>query len=303
MSSWHAYPSIFNVGHRAVQDLTNGNVLVEEKIDGSQFSFGICEDEEGASRLRVRSKGAEFPVDAPPKMFEKACETVKRLEPRLHPGWTYRAEYLAKPTHNTLPYHRVPKDHLILFDVNTEQEGYLGHTEKSVEAQRLGLEVVPLLFFGHVATPAELRAFLETDSILGGVKIEGMVIKPLHYDVFGQDKKCLMAKFVSEKFKEAHRRVWKVETRVDRIQRVIDAYGTSARWDKAIQHLRDAGALEGAPQDIGKLMAEVPGDIFAECEGEIKDALWELFKKDLTRGWVRGLPEYYKQRLLEAQFE
>jgi hypothetical protein len=54
MNSWHSYPSIYNLGHRALQDLLTVSVNVEEKVDGSQFSFGITEEGE----IKLRSKGA-----------------------------------------------------------------------------------------------------------------------------------------------------------------------------------------------------------------------------------------------------
>jgi ATP-dependent RNA circularization protein (DNA/RNA ligase family) len=36
-----SYPSIYALGHRAIRELFDGPVVVEEKIDGSQFSFGV----------------------------------------------------------------------------------------------------------------------------------------------------------------------------------------------------------------------------------------------------------------------
>jgi len=41
MSSWGHYCQIYNLGHRAIADLLRGPVIIEEKIDGSQFSFGL----------------------------------------------------------------------------------------------------------------------------------------------------------------------------------------------------------------------------------------------------------------------
>lgn len=42
MDSFHSYPAVFNLGHKAIESLlTSGPVIVEEKIDGSQFSFGV----------------------------------------------------------------------------------------------------------------------------------------------------------------------------------------------------------------------------------------------------------------------
>jgi len=34
-----SYPSIYNLGHRYLGDLLDGPVVVEEKVDGSQFSM------------------------------------------------------------------------------------------------------------------------------------------------------------------------------------------------------------------------------------------------------------------------
>src|ERR1017187_8017914 len=175
MNSWHNYSSIFNVGHKAVADLLKVPVYVEEKIDGSQFSFGITEEGE----LKVRSKGCEMVVDAPEKMFSLAVNTVLGLRDRLHPGWTYRCEYLRSPKHNALIYSRIPKNHIIIFDIEIGECEFLEYGDKKEEAERLGLEVVPLLGFGIITKVEDIRLHLETISILGGQKIEGVVIKPI----------------------------------------------------------------------------------------------------------------------------
>ena len=54
MDSWHSYPQIYALGHRYITELLLDPVLVEEKIDGSQFSFGVFEVE-GEHQLRCRS--------------------------------------------------------------------------------------------------------------------------------------------------------------------------------------------------------------------------------------------------------
>lgn len=309
-TSWHSYPSIFALGHRAIADLLRGPVWVEEKVDGSQFSFGVfpsfdADGRQDGTVLRVRSKGAVMIPDAPEPMFNEAVETAKRLAPLLTVGWTYRGEYLKKPRHNGLAYDRIPKDHVILFDVNNGHERYLGQDDKRREADRLGLEVVPLLSSGVVDDIAAFRAFLDRESVLGGQPIEGVVVKPLGYDAFGPDKKCLMGKFVSEAFKETQAKAWKADnpTSGDILSRLGDAYTTQARWMKAVQHLRERGALEQSPRDIAKLIAEVPDDIRKECEDEIKTALFQWAWPHLRRAVTRGAPEWYKNELLKAQFE
>lgn len=302
MQSWHSYPSIFNLGHRMVRDLLNGPVLVEEKVDGSQFSFGVDDE---TSEIKIRSKGCQMNIEAPEKMFQLAVNTVIELAPILHRGWTYRAEYLAKPKHNTLIYTRIPNKHLIVFDINTGDECYLPYEEKAAEAARIGLEVVPKIYEGEIKTIEEFRKFLETDSILGGQKVEGVVIKPVGYGLFGQDKKCVLGKFVSEAFKEAHSHEWRTSnpTQNDILYKLQMEYAVEARWMKAVQHLKEAGKLQDSPSDIGLLLKEVKEDIAKECEDEIKEKLYKWAKDHVLRGSTAGLPEWYKEKLLKLQFE
>lgn len=295
-SSWHSYPSIFALGHRAVADLFDGPVLVEEKIDGSQFSFGRFDGE-----LRCRSKGAVLNLIAPEAMFREAIETATALD--LRDGWTYRAEYLKKPKHNTLAYDRIPIRHLMIFDVNAGDEVYLSYDEKATEAARIGLEVVPRIIEGVIEDVTTFRALLDATSILGGQKIEGVVVK--NYARFGPDKKALMGKFVSERFKETHAAEWRKENPKsgDVVQNLIRVYATPARYQKAMQHLAEAGRLEGSPRDIGLLLKETAEDIERECAEEISRALYQWAWPQIRRGAVAGVPQWYKDRLVERQFE
>lgn len=303
--SWHSYPSTFALGHRALADLLDGPVLVEEKVDGSQFSFGVFDrgDEIGLE-LRCRSKGAQLNLLAPEKMFENAIATAQALFNQLRVGWTYRAEYLVKPKHNALAYDRVPAQHLILFDINPAHEEYLPWETKADEAARLGLEVVPRLLHGALADISVLREMLQRVSILGGQPIEGVVIK--NYARFGLDKKVLIGKYVSEAFKEVHAAEWKAANpnAGDIVQELIGTYRTPARWQKALQHLREAGKIEDSPRDIGLLMREVPEDIAQEAMDEIKLKLWSWAWPKIRRGVGAGIAEWYKESiLLPRQFQ
>ena len=317
MNSWHSPQGIFNLGHRAVKDLFTVPVQVQEKVDGSFFAFGIYPTAEGVgitnnsealangtAELKVRSKGAMMIPDAPEALFKKAVAAVKDRLHLLHPGWQYRGETLAKPGHNALVYNRTPKDNVILFDILTDEETYLSYDQLKAEAERIGFEVVPQLYQGIVNSAEELRKFLDTESILGGQKIEGVVVKPLE-PMYGPDKKMLFGKFVSEAFKEVHRGAWKKAnpTNKDILQKLGDAYGTQARWQKAVMHLREQGKIEDSPKDIGLLMREIPQDVLKECEEEIKNLLFKYAWPHVSRMITRGVPEWYKDCLLRAQFE
>jgi len=292
----HSYPSVYNIGHKLILDIFEDDVLLEEKIDGSQFSMVL--DAEG---LHMRSKGAEIFADAPEKMFNKAVENVKNLD--LHHGWVYRCEYLQKPKHNTLCYERVPERNLILFDINTGDEIYLSYEEKLAEAERLGLEVVPQIWYGKIENAEVFKTMLNRISILGGTDIEGIVVK--NYNKFTPDKKAMFGKYVSEKFKEVHGGEWRKNnpTGGDIVNDLILRYRTPARWMKAVQHLRDVGTLEQSPRDIGNLIKEIQEDTKKECEEEIKKILFDHFWKNISRGITAGAPEWYKEELLKLSFE
>lgn len=294
----HGYPSIYALGHRALADLLVDPVVVQEKVDGSQISFGVDQNHD----LHMRSKGAALSIAAPDKMFGKGVEYVKSIQSELIPGWTYRGEYLAKPKHNALAYDRTPKNHIVLFDINDGLESYVGHDTVILWADHLGLEAIPLLHRGMVEDLGFFRSLLDRESFLGGQKIEGVVVK--NYLKFGPDKKALMGKFVSEQFKEVHAREWKLENpnQGDVIQRIASRYTTAARWEKALIHLREAGKIEGSPRDIGVLVKEVWPDILKECEPDMRDELWTWAQDQIRRKVCHGLPEWYKQRLLELQF-
>lgn len=298
MSEIRSYPKVYNLGHRAIRGLLDGPVVVQEKIDGSQFSFGVIDGE-----LRVRSKGREIPLPSTDKLFAGAIATAERLFKgiQLVPGWIYRGEAMMAPKHNTLEYERAPEGNFVLFDIDTGLEDRVGiRADLTHIAGHLGVEVVPELFRGEVDDIDQLKELLTRESMLGG-PIEGIVVK--NYNRWGQDGKMLMGKWVREAFKEQHRKNWKSGGSKDVVQRLIEQYRHERRWEKAVERRRDDGELANEPRDIGPLIASIQQDILDECEDEIKDRLFAEFKSKITRGAVAGFAEWYKSRLAELQFE
>lgn len=299
-----SYSSLIHIGHRTIKTIFDGPVVVQEKVDGSQISFGVNAEGE----LFMRSKGAQLNLAAPDKMFAKGVEAVQTVFTvhGLKPGFVYRGEYLQRPKHNTLAYDRTPKQHIVIFDVEDRNQGeqfFLTSAQAREEAERLGFEYVPIIYEGVVSDTTVLRGFLDRVSFLGGAKIEGVVVK--NYSKFTTDHKVMMGKFVSEEFKEVHSGSWKEAnpTQKDIQTRLIDGLRTPARFQKAVQHLRDAGVLTDSPKDIGPLIKEVQADIKKECLEEIADALVEHFLPHILRGVANAVPEWYKDQLLRKSFE
>lgn len=294
-----SYSKIYALGHRAINDLFQEEILLEEKIDGSFFGWIVNNNEE----LFCRSHHKQLLLEDPTKMFKLGVKQIQSDKNKFHPGWTYYGEYLEKPKHNTLAYTRVPKNNIIIFDIDTGGQNYLSYKAKKKECDRLGFECVPLLYSGKIINEDQLKDFLDRGSILGNVKIEGIVIK--NYNRFTVDGKTMMGKFVSEQFKEKHNKEWKNKnpSGKDFIERLGNMYKTEARWNKAIQHLKENDELENDPKDIGKLIKEIQEDVQAECKEEIKNKLWSYAWPSIQRIITLKFPEYYKELLMKKQFE
>jgi hypothetical protein len=285
------------LGHREIDALFDGPVIVQEKVDGSQINFRW--DDDG---LHVRSKGSwqyggpdhRVELDG---LFKPAVDHLLAVGP-VKFGLIFRGETLAKPKHNTLVYERVPAGHVVLFDVTTD--GWHRGDDVAEWADILAVEHTS----EHVVAGVDLeeleRLVEGTAPMLGGAHVEGLVFKT--FERFSGDGKPLMGKLVRSEFREKHQREWKGSSRQDVVQAIIDSLNTDARFQKAVQHLRDEGGLQDAPQDIGRLMVEVKRDTIGEEIDWIKDRLWEAFGSQIQRGVGRGLPEWYKGRLAERQF-
>jgi hypothetical protein len=297
-----AFPKIFALGTDYIKDIFKHDVEVTEKVDGSQFGFGIIN-----GQLFMRSKGAVLYAENPEKMFKEAIDYVSSVAHLLVPGVMHYAEYLKKPKHNTLAYHRIPKNHLALFGVMDMSEVFVSdYNNLTSMAERLDIDVVPLVFRGSIKSADFVLGLMERESYLGGVNIEGVVVKNYvnKFLLGGQPMPLMAGKFVSEAFKEVHRDGWKKDnTGKGKWETFQDGYRTAARWEKAVQHLRESGTLTGTPQDIGPLLKEVQRDIAEEEMEIIKNFLWKEFGQQVLRSAVRGLPEWYKERLLTESME
>jgi RNA ligase len=294
MASLSSYPKLWTVGSRPVQDVFRDEVVVEEKVDGSQLSFGVIDGE-----LRMKSKNCDLILDAA-GMFALAVTTALMLQPLLKPGYTYRGEYLSKPKHNHLAYDRTPRGCIVLFDVSTETD-WLSREELEAEAERIGLEVVPLIFAGKLEHLGELQPFMKRKPLLGGdFDIEGVVVK--NHSRYGQDGKPLFAKLVRDDFKEAQNAEWKTKQKsmADIRDEIGQLLQSPARWRKAIQRMKEDGTWTGTPRDIGTLIKLVQADLADEAKEQTANALLDWAWPQVSRVAIRGLPEWYKSELAQA---
>lgn len=294
------FPKIFHIGDSLIPNLFKGKVEISEKIDGSQWSWGINEDKE----LVFRSKGEDLTEKGVNDgMFLDAKKQTDRIykllkKKKLKDIYFY-SEYLQKPKHNVLAYSRIPKNNLYLFGVMENGEFISDYKKLWEYADLLEIERVNIIYQGEIKNTNELTKFLDNDSILGKEKIEGIVVKNYN-EPSGKGSFVMpisMGKYVREDFKERHKVEFKT-TKGD-LQMFIESFRTEARWQKAIQHLKEKGELENSPRDIGNLIKEIQRDLLEEETENIKEELFKLYKDDFTRKAIAGFPEWYKKKLLE----
>jgi hypothetical protein len=299
-----AFPKIMSFGHKTVRDIVDGPVEVTEKLDGSQFAFAKIRGE-----LVCRSKGKIINLNYPDSLFVEGVEYVQRIKDELEDGFVYYCEYLKKPKHNTLKYNTIPRNHLMLFGVSavSNDEFLSDYGDLSYFANAIDIDVAPLIYYGEMTDDplAHLHVLLDQQSYLGGPKIEGVVIKNYAKPYLLADRylPLMSAKFVSEEFKEVHSATWKKDhTNKGGLDNLKERYCSEARWLKAVFHLRESSLLLDEPKDIGNIIKLVRDDIIEEEKESIKDALWGLFGKEILGAATKGLPEWYKERLVREAY-
>ena len=169
------FPKVFRLDANPVRRFIDQPVIIREKLDGSQFSFGYI----NGHGLVCRSKNQVIHGDTVP-LFSEAVRYVQSIEDTLRgvEDMVFYCEYLKKPSHNVLTYDRVPKNHLMLFGVSNDCGHCLSVNENSLRhyAQELGVDHAPLLgdYRWEAGQPRpkpysidEVEKLLGTESYLG----------------------------------------------------------------------------------------------------------------------------------------
>ncbi len=285
-----SYAKPETLGTPGTQGVFEGSFYIQEKIDGSQISFGLVGD-----KVSIRSKGRELTVDEGvkyDKLFAPAVSTIRNLwaSGKLAAGYIYRGEAVASLRHNVLQYKRVPTGGVVLYDVEVNGVPQT-QTELEIVAASLGLEAAQLIWAGNEHPGDAIDGMLNRESMLGGM-IEGIVIK--------NNAKGIRAKFVSAGFKEVAGQPNKKAKESFDMAAIAASYRTHARWNKAIQHLREDGKLTDSPRDIGPLVREIQADLAREETENIKQVLFDKFFPMIQKESVRDFHQYYKEILAGA---
>ncbi len=301
-----SYQKIVRIGSKFIKDIWDGEVEITEKVDASQFNFGKF-----GGKLTIRSHHKElFEGGDNGGMFKAGIEFARSILDRLPEGTMFHAEYFNKPKHNVIAYDRIPRHGIMFFGASDGNgfmyKGYRSIIEGMGLAIGIDLECVPILFNEVLlANPITfIDILLEKESVLGGSKIEGVVVKRYDvapYELNGQLTNMIIGKHVSEKFKEKHDKNWKMEnTGKGKFEALKENYRSEARWVKSIQKQKEIGMLQDDVVDIGPLIRAIQCDVKEEEKENIKDELWKIFSGEILRKSIAGFPIFYKEYLNES---
>ncbi len=293
-----AFPKIFAIGTDYIKDIFQNEVEITEKIDGSQFSFGKVSGE-----LYMRSKGCIQYKDKHDKMFSLAVAYALSIESLIPDNMVFYCEYLKTERHNILKYNRVPKNNLVMFGASSINDSFVSDWRDY--AEKFYIEAVPVIYKGSINSSDEIIKLLDIESVLGGCKIEGIVVKNYlkPFLLGGQPIPLMSGKFVSESFKENHKENWGKEySTKGKWETFLGSFKTEALWNKSIQRLKEESKLENSPRDIGLILKEINKDIEDEQKEDVKEFLWNEYKREIFANATRGLPEWYKQKIMDNSF-
>lgn len=251
----------------------------------------------------MRSKGASlYPDGSVQDLFHPSVNHVLSVQHLLPLGSVFYAETLKSERYNTLKYNRIPKNNIAIYGI-TDFERTAGEdfSELRYLADRLDVETVPARGLHKFTDIKQVAALIDRESEYGGCQQEGIVIKdysrPMEYTEMVYPFTVL--KFVSEKFKEVHAKKnpdWTPDK--SKLEMLLERYKAEARWEKAVQRLKEKGEYTGEPRDIGPLIKEIHLDLVEEEKENFKDALYDIYQKDWKNVATQGMPEWYKSDYL-----
>ena len=242
------------------------DIHIEEKFDGSQFSYMLAHD----STLFCWSKNEQLDLDVvlqnSKHLFHEAVKLA--FEKRKTPGVVYICEYFKRGKHNRLNYNFITEPTLIVLNAFNVFDHIWMANETPCLAQQPWKNL-----------KLHLDCFLINKSKFGECQIEGIVLKQYSKDM----KEMKMAKIVNQEFKEISTHKIKSEHYEETLHslaiKLVEKYRTEARFYKAIQHLTESGVVINDMKDVSAVIKELHHDIVAECNDDMR----QIFEEQLTK--------------------
>ena len=284
---------------------TTQRVIIQEKIDGSQFT--ICRKGNEVHYYNKHKK-----KDPRGSTFRNSWLYLQGKTHFLKEHYSYHGEALRTRQSNTVAYERCP--FWVIYEIVRPDNTILTPEEMDELLKDTPFETVQILYdnggTGAVENKADidlaaittkLMAQIEAGEIkssLGGTP-EGFVLKVLNAPHKDRTK-ISRFKFVRKAFKEANsskrERLPEVSDE-EFIQALGDVYNCEPRFQKAVQHLQEDDRW-GTDMDknIHPMVDELDNDLLKQDIDEIKTQLFIRFFPQISKAARVGLREFLNAR-------
>ena len=186
----HLYDIYNKKGQEFIEQLFNTFVTVNEKMDGSAFTF---ERDKETGKFKFYRRDQRNPITFVDrtlmKYYEKPIQYIESLPPhileKIPRGWRFGLEYFANNKPVEIMYDSIPKNHLLLSYVH--EYGNDGKIKKTVQdkkelddwADLLGIDRAPIIFQGYLTDEqkSKITEFLRTpfDQLVERFKTQSFV--------------------------------------------------------------------------------------------------------------------------------
>lgn len=294
MSEMKKYTKVIRFDQEKYQDiLESGYIIVQEKLDGANASFAWNET---TNQIDVFSRNCLLDEENDLRGYYAWAKQLDEKLVKRNSHYIYFGEWLIK---HKLHYGS-HMDQFYLFDIfDKEKRKYLPFDIVRQEAERFGLNIVPVFYEGPTKPIEELKQFVGK-SFLGEVG-EGIVIKNVTYeDHFGHQ---IYVKIVSDTFSEKLKTKKPKDQTVTQEELFIETFLTPARVEKFLYKLVDEGILQ---EDFGVkempiILRELSHRLYEDLIEEEGDSLDPEFNYKLLRKFIGKKLSRQVKSLLEHQ--
>ena len=263
------YDSIPRYGKQGTRDILGTEVVVMEKLDGANASFGIIDGE-----LKMFSRNQELNEHNTLRGFydwvKLNVDTSKLIINTIYFG-----EWLVP---HSVQYKKEAQHKFYLFDIyHSDVNEYLSSKIVQSQAKFIGLETPRVLFEGELQDVSELQQYVGLSELTEIPNTgEGIVVK----DYEGQQ----FVKIVSDKFKETKSIKQPSLDRTD-IGTLIDSVLTPQRVEKLIHKKIDLGLLPAELDitDTGNVLKALSSDVVNDIFEEEMHIFLDMLRKKISK--------------------
>lgn len=294
------YQHIERMGHQLVDGILDGEVWVQEKMDGANLS--VAYDPEAGDLMIASRNNLIYKKGMKGEGFNGAIQYVLESGiPELlakHPDWILRGEWLVKHSIMYKPEHF---HHFYVFDVQLKEGRYLTPYAYETELCHAKVRSIPPLkiFKPQVGEPPAtieaLAALSQGPDQWGAEQKEGIVIK--RYDFKNRFGHTQWGKIVSADFKERNKLAFGA-AKHDAAELKLMNLLTPALVNKVIDKIQTEKG-EVSVRDMTRILSTVWYDLFHE-------ELWDFVRKarvaSFDFGSARRLAEGKTRGIALARF-